>query len=598
MTWNRHIIGGSTSAFNDLDLYLYGGSANNLLDWSETEIQNVEQVSASYSGDAVLKVKMFSSALSGVSSEPFAVGLSTSNWTVAAGPTLGVTCSGPSVVAPGSAFTVSCTAGNSGDLTAFSVSGGLNWAGGSGGAVQDYGTLTAGAGATKSWNVTAPSTLGSRSLVADVSSSSFGETYSATGNFNFTVQSSGTAPSVTSILPAAPTLSVSSQTLTVNGTGFQSGLTVTAFPPGGGSLALSGSQIQSVTSASFNLTITLNSAGTWGIRVNNPDSQQSATFNFTVQCAYAISTSGLSVPASGGYSTLTIRTDAGCSWSVANFPAWLIASGASQGSGSGTVTLLSYANSGAARLASLTVGGVSVPIRQLDGSACGGSSSCALRALPHLAYGGQWTTALSAISSGTAAASFSASFYGDAGTSLALPFTGSLGNLSTLTGTVPAGGLKYYEAENPSVGDLSGWALLTADESVAAQVTFRRRTATGLFYEAAVPSSGGYSRFVMPFDVTTFAPNGAQLFTAFAVVNLNPSATAHFVCTARNESGVLIPDAVSIPALGPLGHYTAFNFPLLTGRGTLDCSADTLVAAIGLRAIGGDAISTLPVIPK
>jgi hypothetical protein len=245
----------------------------------------------------------------------------------------------------------------------------------------------------------------------------------------------------------------------------------------------------------------------------------------------------------------------------------------------------------------LSVGGVSVPVRQLDGAACGGSSSCGVRALPHLAFGGQWTAELAAISSGTAG-NFSVSFYGDAGTSLALPFTGGLGSLSTFTDTVPSGGVRYYEAENPSVGDQSGWALVTADDSVAAQATFRRRTTDGHFYEAAVPSSGGYSRFVMPFDVTTFAPAGAQLFTAFAVVNLDSSASAHFVCTARNQSGELIPNAVSIPALDPLGHYAAFNFPLLTGQGTLDCSADTLVSAIGLRSIGGDAISTLPVIPK
>ena len=35
-----------------------------------------------------------------------------------------------------------------------------------------------------------------------------------------------------------------------------------------------------------------------------------------VQCTYAISTSGLSVPASGGNIGLTIRTDAGCPWSI------------------------------------------------------------------------------------------------------------------------------------------------------------------------------------------------------------------------------------------------------------------------------------------
>jgi hypothetical protein len=346
-------------------------------------------------------------------------------------------------------------------------------------------------------------------------------------------------------------------------------------------------------------------------RLGNPNAWRIVGSSVTY-CTYAISTASLGVTAAGGAVALSIKTGSNCPWSLAGMPGWMTVSGSSggtslgeaalasslQGTGPANVTLLAEANPGGLRTGTVTVAGVSVPIRQLDGAACGGSSSCALRALPHLAYGGQWTTALSAISSGAAAASFSASFYGDAGTSLALPFTGGLGNLSTLTGAVPAGGMRYYEAENSSVGDLSGWALVTADENLTAQATYRRRTTTGLFYEAAVPSSGGYSRFVMPFDVGTFAPNGAQLFAAFAVVNLNPSASAHFVCTARSDSGVLIPNAVSIPSLAPLGHYTAFNFPLLTGRGTIDCSSDTLVSAIGLRAIGGDAISTLPVIVK
>jgi beta-lactamase superfamily II metal-dependent hydrolase len=324
-----------------------------------------------------------------------------------------------------------------------------------------------------------------------------------------------------------------------------------------------------------------------------------AVWGASAACTYAVGTSGLSVAALGGNIGLTIQADAGCPWSIGNLPAWLTVSGSTQGTGPSALTLVAGANAGGARSASLSVGGVSVPVRQLDVAACGGSSSCVLRALPHVAFGGEWTTGLSAISSGTVPGSFSVSFYGNAGTSLALPFKGGLGNLSTLTDTVPAGGLKYYEAENPSVGDLSAWGIVTADESVTAQAIFRRHRADGHFYEAAVPSAGGYSRFVMPFDATTFTPTGAQLFTAFAVVNLDPSATAQIACTARNQSGVLIPNAVSVPALGPLGHYTAFDFPALTGqRGTLDCTANTLIAAIALRAIGGDAFSTLPVIPK
>jgi len=108
------------------------------------------------------------------------------------------------------------------------------------------------------------------------------------------------------------------------------------------------------------------------------------------------------------------------------------------------VTLFANANPGGARSVAFSVGGVSVPVRQLDGAACGGSSSCVVRVLPHLAFGGQWATGLSAVSSGTAPGGFSVSFYGDTGASLVLPFTGGLGNLSTLTDTVAPGGMKYY----------------------------------------------------------------------------------------------------------------------------------------------------------
>jgi hypothetical protein len=89
------------------------------------------------------------------------------------------------------------------------------------------------------------------------------------------------------------------------------------------------------------------------------------------------------------------------------------------------------------------------------------------------------------------------------------------------------------------------------------------------------------------------------MYTGFAIANLNPSATAHIVCTARDQAGVTVPNAVSIPVLSALGHYTGFSFPALAGkRGTFDCTADTLLSALALRAIGGDAISTLPVIVK
>ncbi|MFN0141780.1 MAG: FG-GAP-like repeat-containing protein, partial [Pyrinomonadaceae bacterium] len=103
------------------------------------------------------------------------------------------------------------------------------------------------------------------------------------GTFNFMVR-----PSITSISPASPCVRSVDQSVTVNGAGFQSGLTVTVFFPGGGSGTLGGSQIQSVTPSSFTMIVTLNIQGTYGIRVNNPNGTQSPTFNFSTQFCVTI----------------------------------------------------------------------------------------------------------------------------------------------------------------------------------------------------------------------------------------------------------------------------------------------------------------------
>jgi hypothetical protein len=114
-----------------------------------------------------------------------------------------------------------------------------------------------------------------------------------------------------------------------------------------------------------------------------------------------------------------------------------------------------------------------------------------------------------------------------------------------------------------------------------------------------VAAGGGYSSFRIPFDATTFTAANAPFYTGFAISNLNPSASAHVTCVARDQGGTVIPNAVTIPTLNPLGHWGDYLFPALAGkRGTLDCSADTLVSAIAFRFIGTSAFSSLPVIVK
>ncbi|MCL5287167.1 MAG: Ig-like domain-containing protein, partial [Acidobacteria bacterium] len=130
------------------------------------------------------------------------------------------------------------------------------------------------------------------------------------GSASLQVVAPGTAPQISGISPSSPQVQVNvSQTITVQGSNFQPGLTVTAFFPGGGSSTLSGSQIQNVTAGSFQASMVLNSAGIWGIRVNNPDGQQSNTFNFTVTAAPPLISSVVpsSYPPSNSNQTMTIN---------------------------------------------------------------------------------------------------------------------------------------------------------------------------------------------------------------------------------------------------------------------------------------------------
>lgn len=103
------------------------------------------------------------------------------------------------------------------------------------------------------------------------------------------VVSSGSAPVISSIAPSSPIATAINQSVTVNGTGFQSGLTVTVVFPGGGQGTLSGSQIQSVTANSFIMLINFNNVpGSYSIKVNNPGGAQSNSFGFGVQGAVPV----------------------------------------------------------------------------------------------------------------------------------------------------------------------------------------------------------------------------------------------------------------------------------------------------------------------
>ena len=218
--------------------------------------------------------------------------------------------------------------------------------------------------------------------------------------------------------------------------------------------------------------------------------------------------------------------------------------------------------------------------------------------LPHFAAGGGFVTDFIVINNSAQAAQFSINFYNDAGAPASLPFNG-LGSISTLTDALPGFGTGFYEAGNAQSALQAGWGLIKADPSITIQAVFRNRTADGTYFEAAVPAYPGSSGFRIPFDATTFPPTGDPLYTGFAVVNLDSKNPATVTCTARDFRGNVIPNAITIPGLNPLGHWANYLFPALTGvRGTIDCTSSNAIAGIGLRFIGTNAFSSLSVVTE
>jgi all-beta uncharacterized protein/BACON domain-containing protein len=119
-------------------------------------------------------------------------------------------------------------------------------------------------------------------------------------------------------------------------------------------------------------------------------------------CTYAVSPGSVAAPATGGTSPLTVTAGAGCSWTLAGAPSWITVSGGT-GSGNGTINLTVSANTGAARTATLTLGGQSITVTQaaagttctyalnptsLSATAAGGPSTVAVTT----AAGCTWTT--------------------------------------------------------------------------------------------------------------------------------------------------------------------------------------------------------------
>ena len=82
-------------------------------------------------------------------------------------------------------------------------------------------------------------------------------------------------------------------------------------------------------------------------------------------CTYTLSVSALSVPSSGGATTVGVTTASQCSWSATSDRNWITVTGGATGTGTGSVSVAISPNpAGAVRTGTLTVGGQAVPVNE------------------------------------------------------------------------------------------------------------------------------------------------------------------------------------------------------------------------------------------
>jgi hypothetical protein len=203
--------------------------------------------------------------------------------------------------------------------------------------------------------------------------------------------------------------------------------------------------------------------------------------------------------------------------------------------------------------------------------------------ITHLADGGSWKTSITLINlSQTKAATFTLKFYGDSGVTQSFSFEG-IGNTSTLTGTLSAGGSTVIKSAGTSAVTTQGWAQFdysSTTDSVGGFAVFTNSNGN----EAAVPleSSIGENP-ILSFDNANGYGMGVALANSdFSTVTIN--------ATFKDGNGSIL--GVRQFTMAPMTHISfifAQQWPFTAGhQGTVyfQCSDMYGPNAFGVAILG------------
>lgn len=196
LVWNRHVsYGGGTyptlvEALSNLNLTCYDQATNATSATSNSAIDNVEQLHAPANGNYVLKVDTAGAFDPQVSNEIFALATE-EGFTLANGPQFDVRVLQADDNTPNSIGMMSIVIKNTGDLPAFNVTAGLELMPIVGAPTQNLGLILPGQTKAVNFLIQLPPFAGDFLIYSPVSSSSYGETFSALGEGSYQINHGG-----------------------------------------------------------------------------------------------------------------------------------------------------------------------------------------------------------------------------------------------------------------------------------------------------------------------------------------------------------------------------------------------------------------------
>ena len=335
----------------------------------------------------------------------------------------------------------------------------------------------------------------------------------------------------------------------------------------------------------------------WTLSTFNPYVVVKMRSEFAITgCQYSLNQGGQVFTAAGGSGTVTITTGPGCAWSVANLPPGVTITGASSGTGSGTVNFQVAAGSSGVSSAFM-IGGQTFTIEQQAPSIAGLNL---IGSMPHIAAAENWTTAFTLVNKGTTPATARLSLFGDPSGTLDLPL--AFPQQPPSAGPLLASSLDRSIAANASLIVDSAGAQLPPVQIGSAQLS-----ATGsvdgfaIFHlipgaqEAVVPmETRNASSYLLAFDNT----NGVVLGVAVANVSVQAGTVAIIL---RDDTGERIGSgSLALAANGHASFVLSAQYPMSANkRGTIQFNtpAGGQIGVLGIRTTPMGSTNTLTTIP-